>query len=65
MRAELRRLLTKLIWNKMVSIFAEVGRRLSFVREVETKVDANLKRAEGLGQAIRRMSFAAGALAAQ
>jgi type I restriction enzyme S subunit len=46
-------------------IAAEGDRRLSFVREVETEVEANLKRAEGLRQSILQTSFAAGALAAQ
>ncbi len=46
-------------------IVAEVDRRLSLVRGVETEVDANLKRAEGLRQSVLRTSFAVGALAAQ
>ncbi len=38
-------------------IVAEVDRRLSIVREVEAEVDANLKRAAALRQAILRAAF--------
>ncbi|MEJ8840100.1 restriction endonuclease subunit S [Ramlibacter sp. AN1133] len=38
-------------------IVAEVERRLSIVREVETEVDANLKRAQSLRQAILAKAF--------
>ena len=39
-------------------IVAEVDRRLSIVREVEAEVDANLKRAQALRQAVLRRAFA-------
>ena len=39
-------------------IVAEVDRRLSIVREVEAEVDANLKRAQALRQAILARAFA-------
>ena len=38
-------------------IVAEVDRRLSLVREVEAEIDASLKRAERLRQAILMRSF--------
>lgn len=38
-------------------IVAEVDRRLSIVREVEVEVDANLKRAQGLRQAVLAKAF--------
>ena len=38
-------------------IMAEVDRRLSLVREVETQVDANFKRAESLRQSILKSAF--------
>jgi len=40
-------------------IVAEVDRRLSIVREVEAEVDANLKRAQALRQAVLQRAFAA------
>jgi type I restriction enzyme S subunit len=40
-------------------IVAEVDRRLSIVREVEAEVDANLKRAQALRQAVLARAFAA------
>jgi type I restriction enzyme S subunit len=40
------------------SIVAEVDRRLSIVREVEAEVDANLKRAQALRQAVLSKAFA-------
>ncbi len=40
-------------------IVAEVDRRLSIAREVEAEVEANLKRAQGLRQAILQTAFAA------
>ena len=39
-------------------IVAEVGRRLSIVREVEAEVDANLKRAQALRQSVLSAAFA-------
>ena len=39
-------------------IVAEVDRRLSIVREVEAEVDANLKRAQALRQAVLQRAFA-------
>ena len=42
------------------SIVAEVDRRLSIVREVEAEVDANLKRAQALRQAVLAKAFDAG-----
>ena len=39
-------------------IVAEVDRRLSIVREVESEVDANLKRAQALRQAVLARAFA-------
>ena len=36
---------------------AEVDRRLSIVREVEAEVDANLKRAQALRQAVLARAF--------
>ena len=39
-------------------IVAEVDRRLSIVREVEAEVDANLKRAQALRQAVLARAFA-------
>ena len=44
-------------------IVAEVDRRLSIVREVEAEVDANLKRALALRQAVLARAFGAAALA--
>ncbi|MBE7420746.1 MAG: restriction endonuclease subunit S [Ideonella sp.] len=41
------------------NIVAEVDRRLSIVREVEAEVDANLKRAQALRQAVLARAFAA------
>jgi type I restriction enzyme S subunit len=41
-------------------IVAEVDRRLSIVREVEAEVDANLKRAQALRQAVLAREFGAG-----
>lgn len=41
-------------------IVAEVDRRLSIVREVEGEVDANLKRAQALRQAVLASTFAGG-----
>jgi len=38
-------------------IVAEVDRRLSIAREVEAEVDANLKRAQGLRQAVLKKAF--------
>jgi len=38
-------------------IVAEVDRRLSIVREVEAEVDANLKRAQALRQAVLSRAF--------
>jgi type I restriction enzyme S subunit len=38
-------------------IVAEVDRRLSIVREVEAEVDANLKRAQALRQAVLARAF--------
>jgi type I restriction enzyme S subunit len=38
-------------------IVAEVDRRLSIVREVEAEVDANLKRAQALRQAVLGHAF--------
>ena len=40
-------------------IVAEVDRRLSIVREVEAEVDANLKRAQALRQAVLARAFRA------
>lgn len=40
------------------SIVAEVDRRLSIVRGVEAQVDANLKRAQALRQAVLNKAFA-------
>jgi type I restriction enzyme S subunit len=40
-------------------IVAEVDHRLSFVREAEAEVDANLKRGDALRQAILSRAFAA------
>ena len=39
-------------------IVAEVDRRLSFVNEVESQVDANLKRAERLRSSVLSRAFA-------
>ncbi|MBK6864779.1 MAG: hypothetical protein IPG91_15140 [Ideonella sp.] len=39
------------------STVAEVDRRLSIVREVEAEVDANLKRAQALRQAVLAKAF--------
>lgn len=39
------------------SVVAEVDRRLSIVREVEAEVDANLKRAQALRQAVLAQAF--------
>ena len=39
------------------SVVAEVDRRLSIVREVEAEVDANLKRAQALRQAVLARAF--------
>jgi type I restriction enzyme S subunit len=41
-------------------IVAEVDRRLSIIREVEAEVDANLKRAQALRQAVLAREFGAG-----
>jgi len=41
-------------------IVAEVDRRLSIVREVEAEVDANLKRAQALRQAVLARAFSVG-----
>ena len=41
-------------WREIV---AEIDRRLSIVREVEAEVDANLKRAQSLQQAILAKAF--------
>jgi type I restriction enzyme S subunit len=38
-------------------IVAEVDRRLSFVREVEAEVDANLRRAQALRQSTLQRAF--------
>ncbi|MFY7863523.1 restriction endonuclease subunit S [Roseateles sp.] len=43
--------------NKQHRIVAEVDRRLSIVREVEAEVDANLKRAQALRQAVLTRAF--------
>jgi type I restriction enzyme S subunit len=43
-------------------IVAEVDRRLSIAREAEAEVDANLKRAQGLRQAILAKAFQPGAV---
>jgi type I restriction enzyme S subunit len=42
-------------------IVAEVDRRLSIVREVEAEVDANLKRAQALRQAVLARAFSGSA----
>ncbi|MEZ5620081.1 MAG: hypothetical protein R3E78_02445 [Burkholderiaceae bacterium] len=39
------------------NIVAELDRRLSIVREVEAEVDANLKRAQALRQAVLARAF--------
>ena len=39
-------------------IVAEVDRRLSIIREVQAEVDANLKRAQALRQAVLARAFA-------
>jgi type I restriction enzyme, S subunit len=44
--------------TEQLRIVAEVDRRLSIVREVETEVDANLKRAQALRQAVLARAFA-------
>ncbi len=41
-----------------LALVAEIERRLSIVREVEAEVDANLKRAQGLRQAVLMRAFA-------
>lgn len=41
-------------------IVAEIDRRLSLVREVESQVDANLQRAERLRQSILSQAFSGG-----
>ena len=41
-------------------IVAEVDRRLSIVREVEAEVEANLKRAQALRQAVLASAFGGG-----
>ena len=46
-------------------IVAEVDRRLSFVREVEAAVDANLKRAQVLRQAVLAKAFGGGPASAR
>jgi hypothetical protein len=46
--------------NEQRRIVAEVDRRLSIVREVETEVDANLKRAQALRQTVLQRAFAFG-----
>ena len=43
--------------DEQLSIVAEVDRRLSIVREVEAEVDANLKRAQVLRQAVLARAF--------
>jgi type I restriction enzyme S subunit len=43
--------------HEQARIVAEVDRRLSIVREVETEVDANLKRAQALRQAVLARGF--------
>ena len=45
--------------GEQARIVAEVDRRLSIVREVEAEVDANLKRAQALRQAVLARAFAA------
>ena len=58
--------LTRMVWITMPlpplaeqhRIVAEVDRHLSIVREVESEVDANLKRAETLRQAVLARAFA-------
>ncbi|MBI5103129.1 MAG: restriction endonuclease subunit S [Nitrospirae bacterium] len=46
--------------REQLTITAEVDRRLSLVREVETQVDANLTRAERLRQSILKKAFLGG-----
>jgi type I restriction enzyme S subunit len=43
--------------ERQAQIVAEVDRRLSIVREVEAEVDANLKRAQALRQAVLAKAF--------
>ena len=58
--------LTRMVWitvplppfAEQVRIVEEIERRLSLVRSVEAEVDANLKRAERLRQAVLSKSFA-------
>jgi type I restriction enzyme, S subunit len=45
--------------DEQARIVAEVDRRLSIVREVEAEVDANLKRAQALRQAVLARAFSA------
>lgn len=45
--------------ERQAQIVAEVDRRLSIVREVEAEVNANLKRAQALRQAVLARAFAA------
>ena len=45
-------------------IVAEVGRRLSLIRETETQVDANIQRAERLRQSVLQRGFAGGLVTA-
>lgn len=60
--------LTRMVWitipipphAEQDRIVAEVERRLSIVREVETEVDANLKRARVLRQAVLQCAFGGG-----
>jgi type I restriction enzyme S subunit len=44
--------------HEQARIVAEVDRRLSIVREVEAEVEANLKRAQALRQAVLARAFA-------
>jgi type I restriction enzyme S subunit len=46
-------------------IVAEVDRRLTIVREIEAEVDANLKRAQALRQAVLARAFGGGLLSVQ
>ena len=51
--------------TEQLRIVAEVDRRLSIVREVEAEVDANLKRAQALRQAVLQRAFGGAANARQ